>query len=75
MDYCYITDVGISYLTTMHTLTELSLSRTKLTDAGMVFLEGQSSGLLLWSMANQPLLFPPSQSLSLPHSLFIFNSL
>ena len=42
MDYCHITDVGISQLPSLQTtLTSLSLSRTKLTDQGMVFLEGQ----------------------------------
>jgi len=40
MDYCHITDAGVACIIGMHTLTELSLSRTKLTDDGMPFLEG-----------------------------------
>ena len=40
MDYCPITDAGVACIVGMHTLTELSLSRTKLTDDGMPFLEG-----------------------------------
>ncbi len=40
MDYCYVTDVGVACLTGMNTLMELSLGRTKLTDNGMVFLQG-----------------------------------
>ena len=40
MDYCHITDTGIAWVAGMNTLTELSLSRTKLTDYGMPFLHG-----------------------------------
>ena len=40
-DYLNVTNVGISYLATMTMLTSLSLSRTKLTDEGMPFLEGR----------------------------------
>ncbi len=39
-DYLNITDAGISCISTMTSLTSLSLARTKLTDAGMPFLEG-----------------------------------
>lgn len=39
-DYLHITDFGISCVAGMTSLTSLSLSRTKLTDAGMPFLEG-----------------------------------
>ena len=40
MDYCHVTDLGIAFLSSMNTLTLLSLSRTKLTDNGMPFIQG-----------------------------------
>ena len=39
-DYCFITDGGIAHIATMHSLTDLSLCRTKLTDEGMAVLKG-----------------------------------
>ena len=41
MDYCHVTDLGIALLSSMSNLTHLSLSRTKLTDNGMPFIQGQ----------------------------------
>jgi hypothetical protein len=41
MDYCHVTDLGIAFLSSMTTLTHLSLSRTKLSDNGMPFIQGQ----------------------------------
>ena len=40
MDYCYVSDVGVAKIVTMATLTELSLSKTKLTDSGMHSVAG-----------------------------------
>ena len=42
MDYCHVTDLGIAFLSSMNSLTHLSLSRTKLTDNGMPFIQGHS---------------------------------
>ena len=39
-DYLQVTDLGVACLTPMTSLTSLSLSRTKLTDRGMPYLEG-----------------------------------
>ena len=47
-DYLHITDVGVACLVSMTSLTSLSLSRTKLTDAGMPFLQGEE---LAWGRA------------------------
>lgn len=41
-DYCHITDAGIAHIVTMHNLTVLLLSRTKLTDNGMPFIAGMA---------------------------------
>ena len=43
MDYCHVTDRGIAFLSSMNSLTHLSLSRTKLTDNGMPFIQGQEN--------------------------------
>ena len=40
MDYCYVSDVGVAHIVCMTTLTELILSKTKLTDAGMRSVAG-----------------------------------
>ncbi len=41
MDYCHVTDRGISHVSHMTSLQVLTLSRTKLTDEGMPYLMGQ----------------------------------
>ena len=48
MDYCYISDVGVAHIVSMTTLTELALSKTKLTDAGMHSVAGARYYMLLW---------------------------
>ena len=40
MDYCYVSDVGVANIVSMTTLTELTLSKTKLTDVGMHCVAG-----------------------------------
>ena len=41
MDYCYVSDVGVANIVSMGTLTSLTLSKTKLTDAGMHSVAGE----------------------------------
>ena len=42
MDYCYVSDVGVANIVSMTTLTELTLSKTKLTDIGMHCVAGNT---------------------------------
>ncbi len=47
MDYCHVTDRGISHVSHMTSLQVLTLSRTKLTDEGMPYLMGKLVATLI----------------------------